>query len=158
VNEFVTVKQDPPKVLKEHSAALMIGDAALFFESADWFYKYDLAELWREWTGEPFVFSLWMVRKKIATEASGTIADFIEILRANLRKNLAEPEKLIEQALGMTPSDKLFAQTLGFLVNLRYEIDARMVTGLLKFYEFASEEGFAPEAKALEYFSAGNAA
>jgi chorismate dehydratase len=151
-NDFVTVAQDPPKIFREHKAALLIGDTALFFESADWFYKYDLAELWREWTGEPFVFALWMVRKKIAAEHSGEVAAFLEILRDNLRGNLAEPETLIERALGVTPSDKRFAQTLGFLVNLRYELDARMMSGLSKFFELAHEEGFAPVPKALEFF------
>lgn len=151
-NDFVTVAQDPLKALKEYAAALMIGDAALLFESEDWFYKYDLGEMWREWTGEPFVFSLWTVRKKLAAEHPEKIVAFQAALKENLKKNLEEPEKLLQHALGITPTEKRFAQMLGYFTNLCYELDAKMTRGLLKFYELAHQEGFAPVPKPFEFF------
>ncbi|HQG98734.1 MAG TPA: menaquinone biosynthesis protein, partial [Thermotogota bacterium] len=153
-NRFETVVQDPGRVLRKYPAALLIGDAALYFESEDWFYKYDLGEMWREWTKSPFVFALWTVRKTAATERAREIAVFLEVLKENLRKNMEVPEELLKHALGMTPVEKRFAQTLGYLVNLRFELDKAMTDGLLKFFELAHREELAPAPKPLEFFHA----
>src|SRR5215472_12649193 len=50
------------EMLKWHDAALLIGDPALQAEVKS-YYVYDLAEQWRRWTGRPFVFAFWAVRK-----------------------------------------------------------------------------------------------
>ncbi len=51
----------PPK------AFLAIGDEALRLRNhADYPYKLDLAEGWRQWTGLPFIFGLWVVARKAA--------------------------------------------------------------------------------------------
>lgn len=152
-NRFETVAQDPARVLRKYPAALVIGDEALYFESEDWFYKFDLGEMWREWTATPFVFALWTVRKKVARDQAARIGGFLEVLKENLKKNLEGPEELLKHGLGMTPVEKRFAQTLGYLVNLRFELDKKMEEGLLKFYQLASQEGLAPTPKPLEFFT-----
>lgn len=151
-NEFRTVEQYPAKALKQYPAALMIGDAAFYFESEDWFYKYDLGEMWYEWIGEPFVFSLWTIRKEFAVKEPRKVAVFLEALKENLKANLQDPETLLQKALGMTPTEKRYVQALGFLTNLRYELDQPMINGLLKFYNLAHEEDLAPAPKPLEFF------
>src|SRR5262249_32073638 len=50
------------EMLKWHDAALLIGDPALQAETGG-YYVYDLAEQWQRWTGHPFVFAFWAVRK-----------------------------------------------------------------------------------------------
>src|SRR6185437_10624453 len=50
------------EMLKWHDAALLIGDPALLART-EGYYVYDLAEQWRRWTGRPFVFAFWAVRK-----------------------------------------------------------------------------------------------
>src|SRR5215813_12509409 len=49
-------------MLRDHDAALMIGDPALQISSDTGYHLYDLAEIWRERTGLPFVFAFWAVR------------------------------------------------------------------------------------------------
>src|ERR1051326_299165 len=59
---FTRQKPDLKEMLQWHDAALLIGDPALQARTAG-YYVYDLAEEWRRWTGRPFVFAFWAVRK-----------------------------------------------------------------------------------------------
>jgi len=49
------------KKVEENAAYLMIGDK-VFENEADFIYKYDLGELWKEMTGLPFAFAVWIRR------------------------------------------------------------------------------------------------
>ena len=60
----VTFSETPPSLpdmLRDHDAALLIGDAALTADTAG-LERYDLAEEWFRMTGLPFVFAVWAVR------------------------------------------------------------------------------------------------
>lgn len=151
-NTFELVEQDPEAMLKKYPAALVIGDQALFCQSKELIYKYDLGELWHSWTGKPFVFSLWAVRRSFAAQHPDLLKTFLEGLKENLQKNLADPEGLLKRALGIAPSDKRFCQMLGYLVNLEYTLDADMKEGVLRFFELAHEEGIVPAPRPLEFF------
>ncbi|MFA5167463.1 MAG: menaquinone biosynthesis protein [Candidatus Omnitrophota bacterium] len=151
-NTFELTDQDPEAMLQKYPAALVIGDQALFCQPRELVYKYDLGELWYSWTGKPFVFALWAVRRGFAVRHPELLKAFLECLRENLLKNLADPEGLLKQALGITPSDKRFCSVLGYLVNLQYTLDADMKEGVLRFFELAYEEGLAPAPKPLEFF------
>jgi chorismate dehydratase len=51
------------EMLKEHDAALLIGDSALQVSLHDSpYHLYDLGREWRKFTGNPFVFAFWAVR------------------------------------------------------------------------------------------------
>ena len=152
-NTFELTEQDPEAMLQKYPAALVIGDQALFCQPKELIYKYDLGELWHSWTGKPFVFALWAVRKNFAVREPELLKIFLAGLKENLSQNLADPEGLLKRALGITPSDKRFCQLLGYLVNLQYTLDADMKEGVLRFFELAHEEGLAPAPKPLEFFS-----
>lgn len=151
-NTFELTEQDPEAMLRKYPAALVIGDQALFCQPKDLVYKYDLGELWQSWTGKPFVFALWAVRRSFATRHPEPLKVFLESLKENLQKNLADPQGLLKKAMGIAPSDKRFCQLLGYLVNLEYTLDAAMKEGLLRFFELAHEEGLVPEPKPLKFF------
>ena len=151
-NTFELTDQDPEAMLQKYPAALVIGDAALFCQPKELIYKYDLGELWHSWTGKPFVFALWAVRRDFAARHPEILRAFLESLKENLSKNLADPESLLKQALGIAPSDKRFCQMLGYLVNLQYTLDQDMKEGVVRFFELAHEEGLAPAPKPLEFF------
>ncbi len=152
-NTFEIVEQDPEAMLSKYPAALLIGDQALFCQPKDLVYKYDLGELWQSWTGKPFVFSLWAVRRSFATRYPEVLRHFATVLKENTLSNLAQPEELLKRALGVAPSDKRFCQLLGYLVNLQYSLDETMQEGVLRFFELAYEEGLVPAApKPLEFF------
>lgn len=47
-------------------ARLVIGDAALVLaNSATYPYVYDLGEVWKSWTDQPFVFAVWVARRGV---------------------------------------------------------------------------------------------
>lgn len=151
-NTFDLADQDPEAMLHKYPAALVIGDQALFCQPKELVYKYDLGELWHSWTGKPFVFALWVVRRAFAAKHPELLKSFLETLKENLQRNLADPEGLLKQALGIAPSDKRFCQLLGYLVNLQYTLDAEMKEGVVRFFELAHETGLAPAPKPLEFF------
>jgi chorismate dehydratase len=152
-NTFELTDQDPEAMLRKYPAALVIGDQALFCQPKELIYKYDLGEMWQSWTGKPFVFALWAARRDFAARHPEALKAFSETLKENLLKNLADPEALLKQALGVTPADKRFCQMLGYLVNLQYLLGADMKEGVMKFFELAHEEGLVPAApKPLQFF------
>lgn len=52
--------------LEGYPAYLLIGDDAMSFAHLDKeLYLYDLGQLWQEYTGLPFVYALWIVRKDV---------------------------------------------------------------------------------------------
>ncbi len=61
--EFVPMPPRPIEMLTRHDAALVIGDAALFFEAeAAGAAKIDLGEAWTALTALPFVWAFWAGR------------------------------------------------------------------------------------------------
>jgi len=151
-NTFELTDQDPEAMLQKYPAALVIGDQALFCQPKELVYKYDLGEMWHSWTGKPFVFALWAARKEFALQHPEALKAFCEVLKENLLKNLADPEGLLKQALGIVPADKRFCQLLGYLVNLQYTMDAEMKEGVMRFFELAHEAGLAPAPQPLRFF------
>ncbi|HNX69131.1 MAG TPA: menaquinone biosynthesis protein [Candidatus Omnitrophota bacterium] len=150
-NTFETVEQNPEAMLQKYPAAIVIGDQALFCQPKDMVYKYDLAELWQQWTGKPFVFALWAVRKAAAEQYPVQVAAFRDLLRENLLKNLSDPEGLLKQALEITPDDRRFCQLLGYFVNLQYELTSDMNEGVARFFELAHEQGLSPLPQPLRF-------
>lgn len=51
---------DLPQMLAENDCALLIGDPALAILGNNGIRKFDLVEVWREFTGFGFVFAMWM--------------------------------------------------------------------------------------------------
>jgi len=141
---YETVPQDLEAMLKKYPAALVIGDQALFCQPKEMLYKYDLGEMWQAWTGKPFVFAVWAVRKDFFIMHPEPVRILSAALRENLLKNLGDPEALLRSALKITPQDHSFCQLLGYLINLHYELDEEMKAGLLRFFELAHEEGLVP--------------
>lgn len=150
-NQFRTEPSNPDEMLTRSKSCLVIGDQALFFRPREFVYKTDLSELWWEWTGLPFCFSLWAVRKTVFEDHPEEIKAFSRRLKINLEKNLLDIEKLLKDGFGLTLADEKFATAFGYLFNLIYQLDEAMQKGLLRFYELAHEHDLAPEPKKLEF-------
>src|ERR1044071_2776268 len=60
--EFTSMAPVLGPMLQQNDAALLIGDSALQVDRSR-FLTYDLAEEWFRFTGKPFVFAFWAVRK-----------------------------------------------------------------------------------------------
>ena len=69
---FVPAPPDPATMMAGADGALLIADAALRAPAGRW-QSHDLAELWFQWTGLPFVFALWAARPGVDTVQAESI-------------------------------------------------------------------------------------
>ena len=60
-----------------HDACLLVGNEGLRQRrgSRDYPHTYDLGEEWHQWTGLPFVFARWIVRKDLDRQAAAVLED-----------------------------------------------------------------------------------
>ncbi len=77
--------------LMDADALLLIGDRALT-APRDGLAVTDVASLWREWTGLPFCFAVWLARDRAAARRAGPV------LRAAKERGLARRREIAEEA------------------------------------------------------------
>lgn len=97
--EFERCPPDVDPRAVDADAVLLIGDRALQ-APRDNLVVNDLALLWREWTGLPFVFAVWLARDEAVAAAAGPE------LRAAKERGLAARERIAREAaeeLGLPP-------------------------------------------------------
>lgn len=84
--EYVEMPPDLPAMLRDADAALLIGDEAIrtYWERPEGLYVYDLGTEWKSWTGLPFVFAVWAVRREYAESNPAGVAAVAEALNGSL--------------------------------------------------------------------------
>lgn len=130
------------EMLRAHDAALVIGDPAMTFPR-EGLRVYDMAGLWRRFTGLGFVFAMWMAREGTGGRISGV--DF-----AGARdEGLARVEEIAaeyEEELGRPR-----AELVRYLrENICFELDAEMQAGLELFFQLAYKHGVTRELRPLK--------
>jgi chorismate dehydratase len=134
---------DLQQMLAKNDAALIIGDPGMTFERQGLFV-FDMASLWREYTGLGFVFAMWMMGEN-SVERCRRI-DF----RTVGEEGLACAEEIAavyEKQLGLS-----FTELLDYLrVNITYRMDAEMRSGLELYYKLAAKHGLIEKVKQLEF-------
>ncbi|NIO15948.1 MAG: hypothetical protein GTN70_02935 [Deltaproteobacteria bacterium] len=140
--EIITADTTFNEATKKKTPYLLIGDDAIR-ESINKTpmknpYQYDLGAIWRENTGLPFVFALWIVngksyqmRKSMVKNFSRKLLDAKKI-SANLIRN--RNEKML------TKNDLPWGFLNDYWTNLSYDLDLEM-KGLHKFFEFSLKIG-----------------
>jgi chorismate dehydratase len=150
-NTFHQAAGGPEELMSRVKACLVIGDEALYFRPKEFMYRYDLSELWWGWTGLPFCFALWAVRRTCYEVSRESVYQFHRRLTRALCRNTEDFERLIRDALGFTIADEQFAALFGYLFNLVYAIDVEMKESLLRFYDYAHQLGVIPSAPELVF-------
>jgi chorismate dehydratase len=138
---FTAMAPDLDTMLQDHDAALVIGDTALKVDR----FKYltvDLAEEWIRFTGKPFVFAFWAVRR---AALESTSADLAAIFQAS-RDHGLQPENISQIAREWSPKVGLSESEIrSYLTeNIHYHLDAGCIEGLQLFYRYAAECGAFP--------------
>lgn len=137
---------DVEAMLAKHDAALVIGDPAMTFAREN-LRVYDLAELWREFTGLGFVFAMWMAHES-AAEAVRRV-DF-----AGARdEGLARLEEIVaeyERTLGL-PRTELRAY---LTENICFDLNEDMRAGLELFFRLAHKHRLTPAVRPLKMLDA----
>jgi chorismate dehydratase len=126
-------------------AHLVIGDAALMLRAAmqagatRFAYAYDLGSMWREWTGLPFVFAVWVAQRSVpVAEALGVHAALIASRDWGLA-HLAELAGDAHRATGVrTPECR------EYLAGLDYGLRMPHLTGLTEFFRRLQVAGRVP--------------
>ena len=144
------------EMLKDHDAALVIGDPALKVDRSK-YLSHDLAEEWIRFTGKPFVFAFWAVRQ--AALAGGAPVDLAAIFQES-RDHGLQAENLQRIAREWAPRLGLSnADVKTYLTeNIHYDLDPGCIDGLQDFYRYAKECGALPSAPPLHFLDVAKTA
>jgi chorismate dehydratase len=157
VQTFSPMAPDLETMLKEHDAALLIGDPALRVDRSS-YLTYDLAEEWIRLTGKPFVFAFWAVRQ-VALAGAPPDFDLASIFQRS-RDHGLQPESLKQLAREWAPRLSLTeAEVTAYLTeNIFYDLDGDCIEGLQLFFQYARECGALPEAPSLLFLDVAKTA
>jgi chorismate dehydratase len=145
---FSRQKPSLKEMLQWHDAALLIGDPALQ-AGTDGYFVYDMAEEWKRWTGRPFVFAFWAIRKAALEGRTGepNIAQVFQQSRNNGLHHIPEIAAAWAPKLGL--SSGLISEYLTH--NVDYSLDQENVGGLRLFFRYGAECGVLPPAPELQF-------
>jgi len=117
-------------------AFLTIGDLAITQLAVPGYsYRYDLGELWYEFTQLPFVFAVWHVNyKKNIEQELASLYDILILSKAYGLKNLEELARDHEGRFGI-PAHVL----LNYWSSFSYDFEEEEQKGLMAFYGYAAE-------------------
>ncbi|HET6890235.1 MAG TPA: menaquinone biosynthesis protein [Pyrinomonadaceae bacterium] len=141
--KWVSSAPDVDRMLSENDAALIIGDPAMTFTRND-LRVFDMASLWREFTGHGFAFAMWAMRADRA-ELFGQI-DFA----AARDEGLARVEEIIshhEKEIRLSRKE-LRAY---LMQNITYRIDVSIEEGLKLYFDLAHRHGLIRQIRPLRF-------
>jgi chorismate dehydratase len=145
---FSRQKPDLDQMLKWHDAALLIGDPALQVSTVG-YHVYDLAELWRHWTGRPFVFAFWAVRKA-ALETLAPEISLAQIFQQSRDRGVEHiPDIVSKWAAPLRLPESLVDAYLRN--NVDYSLDAENLEGLRLYFRYAAELKILPPAPEIQF-------
>ncbi|MGI8401480.1 MAG: menaquinone biosynthetic enzyme MqnA/MqnD family protein [Gemmatimonadaceae bacterium] len=128
--------------VSDADARLVIGDAALVLGSNHrerYPFVYDLGQTWKEWTGQPFVFAVWVAQR--ATDVKEALLAHASLI-ASRNWGLAHLSELAEQAHKATGVARDVCAE--YLSGLDYGLSYPHLAGLTEFYRRLVERGRIP--------------
>ncbi|MDR1659144.1 MAG: menaquinone biosynthesis protein [Desulfovibrio sp.] len=136
---------DPP------AAFLAIGDEALRLRKhPEYPHRLDLAEAWREWTGLPFIFGLWVVSRRTADR--GLFRDDPgELLRRGRDWGLAHMDVILDLTAHGCPLSRKELRVY-YRDGLVYSLGEEEMRGLRLFYDRLAQAGMISLAPELRFF------
>ena len=138
-----TSHPDLKSMLMQADAALIIGDPAMKI-ARDQFRVFDLATLWREFTGFGFVFAMWMARQE-SVEKIGLV-DFAAARDEGLA-HLDEISAEYKPQLGLSDDEIKSYLT----ENIAFRMDEGMEKGLKLYFELAVKHKLIEAARPVEF-------
>jgi chorismate dehydratase len=116
------------------AAYLAIGDEALRLRHHPPFQEaYDLATLWMEHTGLPFVFAVFAVRKEAWREKAAAIRDFAQALYLSRARGLAALTELANQCVRLSGLSS--GECLLYLKGIEYDLSGLKQEALRVFFQ-----------------------
>ena len=132
VHPSYEVVDDAAAAARQGRPALLIGDDALTArgERAP-AQVHDLGEAWRAWTGLPFVFAVWSVRREVLAARPAEVAALASALAAARAWGDAHRADVIDAAVARRPFHRGLYDD--YFTRLRYTLDERARLGLEHF-------------------------
>jgi len=129
--KLVKLRPELPVMLKRCDAALVIGDAALFFDyESRGLEKVDLGEEWTAMTSLPFVWALWVG----LSNALGS--EHIAVLREAAASGVKAVDEIVAQHC-RGDDEQLEVGRRYLRENVSFDLNGRAIAGLRKFFNYA---------------------
>jgi chorismate dehydratase len=133
--EYFTAAPDLKQMLQDADAAVVIGDLGLRAYLRDvpeaGLYVYDLGELWKEWTGLPFVFAVWAVRKNYLAREPDMVHGVHRAFLESRDLSLEEVGKVAEHASHWEVFEPSVLER--YFTTLDFRFAARQLEGVAEF-------------------------
>ncbi len=127
-------------------AGLAIGDAALRIKAKGIYpYQLDLGELWQKWTGLPFVFGVFAVRKEAWQKKE--VRELWRLLRLSKKWGLSHLEQLARLYAHEAIDLRQYWQ------HLDYDLTALHLEGLKQFFTYLQKNGQIKAVPKIEFAS-----
>jgi len=141
--ESTTRSPNLEEMLEKNDAALIIGDPGMAFPRQG-LNVWDMASLWKEYTGLGFVFAMWMVRDE-------SILRSREIDFAGARdEGVAHIEEIVQSYQDKIPMR--VEELRNYLTeNIVFRVDESMERGLRLYFELAFKHGLIERVKPLRF-------
>ncbi len=167
--QFTPMAPDLDAMLRRCDAALLIGDPALRVNSAGIspasasrpqtspspvYHLFDLAELWQQHTGKPFVFAFWAVRMAALADARPDL-DLAAVFRHS-RDHGLKPDNIDRIARAWASRTGIAESEIQRYLarHIHYHLDDECLQGLELFYQYAAEYALIPAAPELRFLGA----
>lgn len=129
---------------EDHVARLVIGDAALLLAAGDgtiprYEHSYDLGEAWKRWTGQPFVFAVWVAQRTTSVARALAVHAGLMSAREWGLNNLPALAAQASQATGVPEN-----RCLDYLSGLDYGLSYPHLAGLTEFFRRLVDKGRVP--------------
>lgn len=144
--DYYRCPPDLAQMMKEADAAVLIGDAALRASLHDaprlGLEVHDLGQMWKDWTGLPFVFALWAARRDYLEQRPHTVHAVHRAFLESRDLSLEEVEKVAEQASQWESFDADLLRR--YFTTLDFSLGAEQLAGIA---EFGRRVGFPAQAR-----------
>jgi chorismate dehydratase len=149
--DYFTCPPDLGVMMQEADAAVLIGDVALRASLHDaprlGLDVHDLGQMWKEWTGLPFVFALWAVRRDFLRREPETVHQVHRAFLASRDLSLAEVGKVAEQAARWEAFDASVLER--YFTTLDFRLGPRQLAGATEFARRIGDGRPVPEVELL---------
>ncbi|MFH8291298.1 menaquinone biosynthetic enzyme MqnA/MqnD family protein [Streptomyces sp. NPDC018059] len=133
--DYYSCPPDLGLMMREADAAVLIGDAALRANLIDaprlGLDVYDLGQMWKEWTGLPFVFAVWAARRDYAAREPEVVRQVHQAFLSSRDLSLEEVTKVAEQAARWESFDAEVLER--YFTTLDFRFGAAQLEGVTEF-------------------------
>lgn len=144
--------RDTAHLGQDAAAALLIGDPALRRRRHDVIGQCvtDLGLYWHDWTGLPFVYAVWAVRRAFAEKYREWVEETAALLKSSLSQGITHIDTIARSAsLGLSMEESFLR---AYFDHLCYRLDPEEVAGLSCFFDRLHAGGILPQKISPRFF------